>query len=332
MKQVKGIGDKGLIRVIDGAERILLTGHISPDGDCIGSMLCMASLLEKRGKKVGLCLQDGVPARYRFLKGADRILPPESHDGASFDLGLALDCADRGRMGSAVDLFDRCPVTAQMDHHASNPRYAAVNEVDGGASCTGCMVWRLMGAWGAVPDASEAEALYCALSTDTGRFCFSCTDEETFLCASDLARTGFDISSCARRVHLVKEEPHLRLLGRCLSAMRSFAGGRCTSVVIGEEDYLSSGAGREHSDGIINYALNIPGVRMTYMADLSERSIVRVSFRAVEPCHVDDIAALFGGGGHRLAAGCRTAADSGEVFRRIEEAMEKQLKELGEMG
>ena len=328
MRQLKGISDPGLLRVLDSARRVLLLGHIAPDGDCVGSLLALGAVLEKRGKTVSLCLQDPVPGNLRFLPGAERILPPDRLEGERFDLAVAVDCADEGRMGEAAKLFRLCPATAQIDHHASNPRYASVNEVDGKASCAGCMIWRLMGEYRMEMDKPIAECLYSAISTDTGRFCFSCTDEETFLCASCVAAAGIDINRCAREIHLVKEAPHLKLLGRSLSTLKFFAGGRCTSMVIGAEDYAASGAEREHSDGIINYALNIPGVVMACFADISAPDAVRVSFRAVEPFHVNDIAALFGGGGHALAAGCRTGGDPLEIIRRAEEAMEAQVREM----
>ena len=328
MRQTKGISEPELLRVLDSASRILILGHISPDGDCVGSMLALGEVLKKRGKTVFLCLQDPVPGNLRFLPGAEKILPPGQLESGRFDLGVAVDCADEGRMGEAARLFRLCPVTAQIDHHASNPLYAGVNEVDGKASCAGCMIWRLMGEYRMEPDKAIAECLYSAISTDTGRFCFSCTDEETFLCAASVSAAGIDINKCAREIHLVKEAPHLKLLGRSLATLRFFAGGRCTSMVIGAEDYAACGAGREHSDGIINYALNIPGVRMTCFADISAPEAVRISFRAVEPFHVNDIAALFGGGGHALAAGCRIGGDPREILRRVEEAMKAQIREM----
>ena len=332
MRQPKGISEPGLLRALDGARRVLILGHISPDGDCVGSMLALGAILQKRGKTVSLCLQDPVPGNLRFLPGADRILSPGRLEGVDFDLGLAVDCADEGRMGEAARLFRSCPQTAQIDHHATNPLYAGVNEVDGNASCAGCMVWRLMGEYRTELDKETAECLYSAVSTDTGRFCFSCTDEETFLCAASIAAAGIDINRCAREIHLLKEAPHLKLLGRSLATLRFFAGGRCTSIVIGAEDYAAAEAGREHSDGIINYALNIPGVKMTCFADIIAPDAVRISFRAVEPFHVNDIAALFGGGGHALAAGCRTAGDPRELLRRAEEAMEAQIREMTSEG
>ena len=187
MRQLKGISEPELLRALDSAGRVLILGHISPDGDCVGSMLALGAILKKRGKTVSLCLQDPVPANLRFLPGADRILPPGQLEGERFDLGVAVDCADEGRMGEAARLFRLCPATAQIDHHATNPLYAGVNEVDGKASCAGCMIWRLMGEYHMEPDDMIAECLYSAISTDTGRFCFSCTDEETFLCAASAA-------------------------------------------------------------------------------------------------------------------------------------------------
>ena len=329
MRQPKGITDPGLLSALDQSRKILIIGHISPDGDCVGSMLAVGMALEKKGKSVSFCLQDPVPGRYRFLKDAERILPPESFADAVFDLALAVDCADEGRMGSAAPLFRACPATAQIDHHATNPLYASFNEVDGCASCAGCIVWRMMGEWGIKPDIPMAECLYCAISTDTGRFCFSSTDEETFLCAADIVSSGFDISRCARNVHLVREVPFLKLLGAALSGMRFFAGGRCAAMWLDRADFTAAGASGEHADGIINYALNIPGVGMAYMVNLCNPGEAKFSFRAVPPYHVNDIAALFGGGGHVLAGGFRTTEDPRRVADKVEAAMEAEMDAIG---
>ncbi len=328
MLQTKRIVNRDLIRVLDDARDVVIVGHISPDGDCIGSMLAAGRCLEKRGKRVSYCLQDPVPENLRFLTGAERILPPGCYGGAVFDLGLAVDCANEGRMGEAYGLFRSCPVTAQIDHHAFNPEYASVNEVDENASCAGCMVWRLMGEYGLPVDIPTAEHLYCAVSTDTGRFCFSSTDEEAFLCAADAVASGFDLNRCARQVHLINAAPHLKLLARGLESLRFFAGGRCTSMVLTAADFRDAGAGKEHADGISKYGLDIPGVCMSYLADLSGPGPMKISFRAVQPFHVNDIAALLGGGGHVLASGCRTNVAPERAFRLIEEAMEAQAAEM----
>ncbi|MBQ8135972.1 MAG: hypothetical protein IJ174_00895, partial [Clostridia bacterium] len=196
----------------------------------------------------------------------------------------------------------------------------------GRASSTGCILWRLMGALGVEADAETALCIYCAISTDTGNFCFPSTDEETLLCASEMRAAGFDLGAAARRIHLVRETAHVRLLGRALATLRFFAGGACASMRLQAADYEAAGAKNEHCDGIVNYGINLPGVKMAYLLDERPEGIVKVSFRAVRPYDVAAVASLLGGGGHQLAAGLRVPGDAASVAAVIEQVMTAQIE------
>ncbi|MBR6525661.1 MAG: bifunctional oligoribonuclease/PAP phosphatase NrnA [Clostridia bacterium] len=321
------MNNKLLLSALYGADSILMCTHISPDGDAIGSMLACGRLLDKMGKKVYMVCADPVPAKLRFLPGADKVLLPDALEEMSVDLALALDCADESRMGKCFDAYSRCKNHVQIDHHDTNPQYAAINEVDGHASSTGCMIWRLMKAMNVEPDKEMAACIYTAISTDTGNFSFSNTDEETFACAAAMVKTGFDLNDISRKVHLLREEKHVRLLGSALKSLRLFADGNCACMTLTKEAFEAIGAGNEHTDGIVNYALNIPGVKMAYLMDLHEEKH-KISFRAIAPYRVSHIAAMLGGGGHVLAAGCRTEMAEEEAAELIEREMRKQIEEL----
>ena len=316
-----------MLSALQSADSIYMCTHVNPDGDAIGSMLAAGKMLEKMGKHVTMCCDDPVPKRIAFLPGADRVLLPEDASGKAFDLAFALDCADEKRMGRCAEIFSGVPVRMQLDHHDTNPMYAMINEVDGRSSSTGCMVKRLADALNADIDADMAVCIYTAISTDTGNFSFSNTDEETFACAAAMVKTGFDLNEASRYVHLLREEAHVRLLGCALQSLKTFADGNCTAMYLTEADYEASGASGEHSDGIINYALNMPGVKMTYLMD-RRRDFIKISFRAVAPYNVAKIAACFGGGGHVLASGCRTQMSMSEAGSIIRSEMIKQIEEM----
>lgn len=327
MQTMKKINNNLMLSALKGADSIYLCTHISPDGDAVGSMLAAGMMLEKMGKRIVMAIQDPVPEKMMFLKGADRVQKAEDVEEQVFDLAFALDCADEGRMGACIDAYRKARVQIQLDHHDTNPLYAQINEVDGHASSTGCMVWRLIDALEMEADQHMAACIYTAISTDTGNFSFSNTDEETFACAAAMVKTGFDLSDVSRRVHLLREEAHVRLLGCALKSLRFFADGKCACMYLTKADYDEAGARNEHCDGIINYALNIPGVCMCYLADTHEEK-TKISFRAVAPCKVSHIAAMLGGGGHVLAAGCRTTIPIDEAEKLIREEMIRQIGEV----
>ncbi len=327
MKQIKPINDAELVSAVKAAKSVFITAHIRPDGDAIGSLLAMRCLLEDLGKSVVACLADPVPEIFLFLPGASDIVRPDQvTDPSVFDTAIAIDCSDEARMGAAQEIFHQIPVTVQLDHHHTNPLYAMHNAVDGSSSSAGCMVWRLMGALGIGMTKPVAMCLYAAVSSDTGNFCFSCTDEETFLCAADIASTGIDINSVARNIHLLKPVGHIRLLARALSSLALFCDGQCASMILDQKDFQEAHALQEHMDGIVNYGLNLFGVKMAFLIDASEEHAKKVSFRALPPYDVSAIASSLGGGGHVLASGCCVDMPLDELIHDIEEKMIDQIR------
>ena len=316
-----------MLSALKSANSILLCTHIFPDGDAIGSTLAMGWALKGLGKQVTLACANPVPRAYAFLPGAEEFVLPAALAGRQFDVGLAIDCADLGRLGACAPAFSACPQTLQIDHHPTNPGYARINVVDGQAPAAGCIVYRALSALSVPLAPPIAPCLYCAISTDTGNFCFKSTSAEAFRIAAELVEAGLNIGETARRVHLLREEAHVRLLGRALNSLRLFGNGKCGSMRLTPEDYQAAGATQEHCDRIVNYALNLPGVEMAYLADGGEAGVVKGSLRALPPWDVSVIARTFGGGGHVLASGFRAEGELAEVCAQIEREMLAQMEE-----
>ena len=316
-----------MLSALQNANSILLCTHAQPDGDAIGSTLAMGLGLRFLGKDVTLLDADPVPTQMRFLPGAADFVQPEAVRGKAFDAALAIDTATVELLGASKDAFFAAPVTLVMDHHPDNPRYAQYNTVDGRASAAGCIVRRCLKALGIPVTQEIAACLYCALSTDTGNFRFQNTNAETFSIMAELMETGFDLPAAARPLHQLREEPHARLLGRALSSLKLFAGGKCACMRLTQADYQAAGALPEHNTNIVNYALDIPGVEMAFLAEERENDTVKASLRAVPPWNVSEIAKAFGGGGHKLAAGLRQPGTLDALCAALEEKMLKALED-----
>lgn len=316
-----------MLSALQNANSILLCTHAQPDGDAIGSTLAMGLGLRFLGKEVTLLDADPVPAQMRFLPGAEDFVQPEAVRGKAFDAALAIDTATVELLGASKDAFFAAPVTLVMDHHPDNPRYAKINVVDGKASAAGCIVRRCLKALHIPLTKEIAASLYCALSTDTGNFRFHNTNAETFSIMAELMETGFDLPAVARPIHQLREEPHARLLGRALASLKIFAGGKCACMRLTQADYQVAGALPEHNTNIVNYALDIPGVEMAFLAEERENGIVKASLRAVPPWNVAEIAKAFGGGGHKLAAGLRLPGTLDALCAALEEKMLKALED-----
>ena len=139
---------KDMLSALQNANSILLCTHISPDGDAIGSTLAMGLALEGMGKHITLACQDPVPGYLHFLAGWQRFIQAEALEGKKFDAALAIDASDMGRMGKLGVYYQGAPVTLQIDHHMTNPHYAAHNFVDGEAAASGCLIGRMLDALG----------------------------------------------------------------------------------------------------------------------------------------------------------------------------------------
>ena len=315
-----------IIRAIQAADTVALVSHVNPDGDTMGSALALKLGLEKLGKKVCAFCQDKVPDNIAFLKGAGEYLHPEDAADKRFDLLLCVDVADEGRMGSCEALMGRCAHTAQIDHHGTNPGYAEYNCVDAEAPATALVSHELLVRLGVEIDADIASCLYVAISTDTGNFAYYSTSPEAFRVTAELLEAGLHLSEIHRRLYREREMPQVLLMQRALSTLRTYADGAITSMTLTRQDFVECGAMAEHADTLVNYGLDILGVRMAVLArETRNPGEVKLSLRAVEPDNVSEVARSFGGGGHAQAAGATVHGALEECVSKCVAAMVEAL-------
>ncbi|MBR2790272.1 MAG: DHH family phosphoesterase [Eggerthellaceae bacterium] len=172
-----------IAKVLSGADDVVVCGHVSPDGDCIGSTLAVVHGLRSLGKRAFGVVADPVPHTLRFLPGADELAPAADFAGACVCF-VAVDVPDLRRMGNgAAALHGKAPLTVRIDHHAVPERYSDYSYTDPDAVSTTSLVWEVLGLMGA-QTAEAATCCYAGLMTDSGRFTFSNTDERAFRLAS----------------------------------------------------------------------------------------------------------------------------------------------------
>ena len=307
------------------AYRILLTCHRNPDGDAIGSELALAELAGRIGVDAAIVNRDATPANLALLPGADRIvvadtLPEDFPDG--FDLVVTVECPGLDRAG--LEGLARLPIL-NIDHHPANPAYGVVNYLDETSPAVGEMVWRMYGEIGIVPTPATATNLFTALSTDTGDFRYSNATEQAFRAAAEMVDSGAKPAMVAEMVHGHRSEASVRLLGEVLQSLRIESGGRLAVMTADEEAFRRAKARPEDTEEIVNIPRSIAGVEVVTFLKQFEPGIVRVSFRSRGDFDVRKIAAGFGGGGHRNAAGCTITGDLGDAERRVTTALADAL-------
>ncbi len=314
---------KELLSATHKADSILLFSHVSADGDTIGSALALKMMLEQKKKHVLMVLDGVVPPSLGFLPDIYCIRSPQDvaeqvQGRAGKALAIAVDVSCPDRLGAAEALFRSVPVTAQIDHHGTNPGYAQINVIDGSAPATAILVGRVQQALGVSLQPEEAICLYTALSTDTGNFVYENTNAEAFQLMARLMDAGLPIAKCGRVLFRRKERAFVGLLGKALPSLAFLHHGEIAGLQISCQDLHAVGATSEHTDGVVDYAIDIAGVKMAYFARETEEGATKVSLRALSPCRVDGVAAHFGGGGHALAAGCTLRLPLQEAVAQVQ--------------
>jgi phosphoesterase RecJ-like protein len=306
-----------LLQRLQRGKNFLVTGHVSPDGDSIGSALALSSLLETSGKSVTLWNRDETPEIYAPLPGADRIHvgeEPLTNDlTGRFDAAILVECPTLDRSGLATQLASLPALN--IDHHLGNGDYGTVNWVDPGAPALGEMVLRLSRAMQCPLDGETATLLLVALTSDTGGFRFSNATERAYSAAADLVRAGARPTEVSRWLYESRPYPSLLLLREMLSGLALSEDGRIASVVLTREMFERAGATAAHSEGLIDQPRSIAGVEAVALVRELEKGRCKISLRSRGALDVERIARRHGGGGHRNAAGFVAIGEVEEVRR-----------------
>ncbi len=309
-----------VLSAVQAAGSVLLFCHVSPDGDTLGSALALKLRLTAMGKSVRLLVDGEAPSNLAFLPGMDAAEGPDAAVGTA-DLALAVDVSCAERLGACAPAFYAAKRTGVVDHHGSNPGFGQINWIDGDVPATAVLVYRLLEAMEGPVTRDEAICLYTGLSTDTGNFIYESTSAESFRMMAALMDAGLPLAEYARRLFRVKELPFVRLLGQALPSLRLTCGGKVAGLTLTVAQMREAGAKSGHTDGLVDYAIDLEGVMMAYFARETEDGRVKVSLRALEPCRVDQVAARFGGGGHRLASGLTVDMPLSEAAQAVEAAL-----------
>ena len=313
-------GDLSAIcRVLREKDRFLIACHENPEGDAIGSELALALALRKMGKTATVLNADPVPANLLFLPGAGTVVFAE--DGSKYDVAVVVDCASPERTGRVSQELRKCPLLVNIDHHRTNGDLGELSLVDPDAAATGLLIHRVLSAMGYEIDLDVATNIYVAVLTDTGSFHYGSSSPEAFEVAGEMVRRGVDPWAVAEQVYETQSADRLRLLGRVLDSLEVSADGRVACITTMQEDLREFASGKDALEGFINYPRSIVGVEVAVSFREEEGGVFRVSFRSKGRVDVSAVAARFGGGGHRNAAGCTVPGTFADVKKRVLEAL-----------
>src|SRR6478672_7879129 len=311
-----------IIEQIKDSRRLCVVGHIRPDGDCIGSQLAVTLALRALGKNVVCWNQDPVPDKYAFLDPEKLFQAPRR--GHQFDTVIATDCASYERLGKTGKAITQRKLLINIDHHLSNTKYGDVNWISAREASSGELIYRLMkiAGWKITPQI--ADCLFTAVSTDTGSFQYSTTKPVTYHTAGELVKLGANLELICDEVYQSYPLSRVRLLKHVYNKFRLTHDDQIAYLWLKQKDFARTGADRSETEGLIDHIRAIAPVVVAIVFEELEPDVTRISLRSKDPkINVNEIAAIFGGGGHSAAAGARIVGPPMSTQRRVVAAVKK---------
>lgn len=314
---------KKLDAVLENKHLIGIAGHVRPDGDCVGSTLAVYNYIRTFYPDVDVRLYlEPIPNIFKFLRYSEEI-KSEYTDEDIFDLFIALDCGDTGRLGNAAKYFESAKHTYCVDHHVSNQAFAEENYIFPEASSTCELVYELMDAEKVTKEI--AECLYTGMVHDTGVFQYSCTSAKTMNIAGILMEKEIDFSKIVDETFYTKTYNQNRVMGQALLDSRLYLDNQCIVSVITQKQMKQFDVLPKHLDGIVNQLRVTKDVKLAVFIYENEDGSFKVSLRVNGNFDAASLAMHFGGGGHVKAAGCTMYGTQEQVVSALLEEVEKRL-------
>ncbi|HRF59220.1 MAG TPA: bifunctional oligoribonuclease/PAP phosphatase NrnA [Fimbriimonadaceae bacterium] len=308
---------------VEAASSIIVGTHLNPDGDALGSALAMSHFLDDLGKPHQVFCNNPAPYNLRFLPGAGRVqlegtVPPGT-------LGIVLDLDALHRLGRVRPLFEQCKRLIVVDHHVPHEKPGDLRIIDPESPATALILTDLLLACHAVIRPEIATCLLAGIVTDTGSFRFPNTTPHALTRCADLLACGGDIVRIGEELYQKKPLPAVKLLGTVLHKMRLELDAQIGWATLSTRDYAAAHATEEHTEGLVNEILSVDSVRIAALIREPQPGKVRASIRSRGEVDVTTVARVFGGGGHRNAAGCTFEVSLEEAERGLVREMERCL-------
>ncbi len=309
-----------ILDIVDRGADFLITSHIDPDGDAIGSTFSFAWMLQTMQKNPVVYLRDSIPYMYEFLPKPKNVVHGLIPDGA-FDAVFALDCGDLFRVGNGYErLRDMGPIV-NIDHHATNEAFGVINLVDEGASSVGEILYKLFSRLEAPITPEAGVNLYTAILTDTGSFRYPNTNIEAFRICEEMMRIGVSPSHVAQMVYENHPKERFQLLGTVLAALETYNGDSVAIARVTQDMFRATGTTKEYTEGFVEFIKEIRGIDVAILMREINGQQCKVSMRSKGNTDVAQICNVFGGGGHRKAAGCTIDGTIPEVREKLKEVL-----------
>jgi phosphoesterase RecJ-like protein len=302
-------------------QRFVISSHVRPDGDAIGSQLAMAYALRHLGKQVRIVNGDRPPTPLLVFPGVPAIEVMAEIDDPG-DAVIVMECGDLARTG--VKGFERGFVI-NIDHHPGNAMYGALNWFDLSAAACGEMVFDLVQALGVALTKEIAIHVYIAILTDTGSFHYSNISPKTFEICRRCVEAGVEPPAVARSIFDSNNLGRLKLFGAVLSRMELDPSGRLATVYVDQQMATDCGGTYEDTEGLINLPLTVKEIQAVVFFKENGPNDWRISMRSKGDIDINIVAKRFGGGGHKNASGCSARGRFEDLTQQFSELILEQI-------
>ncbi len=309
--------------LIANAASIGISGHVKPDGDCVGSVMGLYNYIKHvfPDKEVHAFIEP--PASiFKFITNTDKI-ESEWKEDYKLDLFFALDCGDKDRMGRFVPLFEASKKKVNIDHHISNDSFADENYVLPDASSTSEMMFSLMN----IEDITKevAECLYLGIAHDTGVFQYSCTAPSTMNAAGELMKKGIDFTDILTKTYYEFTYEQNKMLATAIVNAKRYFKNKCIASTITRSEMKKYNAKYSDLEGIVSHLRATKGVDVSiFLYETAKPGELKLSLRSQSIVDCAKVSACYGGGGHVRAAGATIISDD------IESALNDVIQKVGE--
>ncbi|MBN1913938.1 MAG: bifunctional oligoribonuclease/PAP phosphatase NrnA [Candidatus Omnitrophica bacterium] len=313
------MGINKVISCIRENKRFLLTTHINPEGDALGSEIAFYRLLKKLGKEAVMLNADAVPSNYSFLPDTEKIINKRCPGGLKFDCMALLDCSDMSRCGWVAEYSRAAKAVLNIDHHISNEVFADFNWVEPYASSASEMIYKLYKRLRLPFDKKSALLLYVGIATDTGYFRYVNTTRTAHRAAAEFSGYGLDTPAIYKSIYENIPFEDMRLLIQVLPELRLIEGGRIAWIQLKQGILKGKKLSFDLTEEILSFARAIKGVEVVVLFKENMGGIdqVRVNFRSQGKVDVNKIALFFGGGGHKSASGATIKGRIDDVRKKV---------------
>lgn len=299
----------------------LVASHYNPDGDAIGSICAVGHILTSLGKRFTLYNQSGLPDRYAFAARPSSIVADLPSTLPAWT--IVVDCGAKERMGDT--LMERLNETSviNIDHHLGNDEFGEVNWVDPKQPAVGTMIAALATELDIPVVGPLAENIYLAVSTDTGFFTYGNTTPESLELTAQMLREGLNTAHMNMLITKQWSEERMRLWTETMNNVELHLNGQVATAAVTKEMFARTGTTSEDTENIINFVRRLKTVRVAAILREEGPDLYKFSLRSYGDDNVQEVAARFGGGGHRNASG-------GTIAASLEKARDMLIKAIGE--